>query len=169
MDLFDNALSSLKQGLKCLKLAELGDTEQYKFAVQHISHYAEIALKHAVYFMHPLLVFKKPYSKNLSNETTITPQEALYIIKNTTETDSYEEAELSKDDFELLSVFKKIRNSIEHYSFELSPSEVKIDIMFILEVIDSILVDICKSPISEALEGQEFTTYCELMETLEEI
>lgn len=169
MDLFENALSSLKQGLRCFQMAELGDTEQYKFAVLHICHYAEISLKYAVHYMHPLLVYKKAHSKNLSKEQTISSEEALYILKNTKETDSFEETVLSKEDFELLTVLKKVRNSIEHFSFELSPSEVKIDIVFCLDFIDSIVSDICKNPISEALESKELDIFCGLMEIIEEI
>jgi hypothetical protein len=162
MDMWDNALSSLVEGLRCLKRADNGEKEQYKFAVLHISHYFEISLKYAVYDMHPLLIFKKPFAKNLAKEQTITPQEAFYIIKNSSESDSGEEADISDDDMEELVRLKHVRNNIEHFKFELTPEEIKDDISFFLRTMDTILHDICDITFAEYLEKDEIEYYCKL-------
>ena len=148
-------------------MADNGDKEQFKFAILHICHYTEIALKYAVHYMHPLLVYKKPFSGNLKKEMTITSRDALFIIKNCAETDSLEQTDLSHNDINMLNIIKRTRNSIEHYRFEFSSKEVRFDIQFLLSVIDDILTDICKSPISEALETKEFNYYSDLMESFE--
>ncbi len=105
MKLYENALSSLHEGLRCWKQGEDGNQERYKFAILHISRFFELALKYTVCQMHPLLIFKKPYSKNLDDAITISPQEAFYIIKNSA-TDSL--GDITFDDDEIKPLYRSL-------------------------------------------------------------
>jgi hypothetical protein len=161
MKLYENALSSLDEGLRCWKQGEHGDKERYKFAILHISRFFELALKYAVYCMHPLLVFKKPYSKDLSEATTISPQEAFYILKNSI-TDSLGDIDFDDEDIKPLLRLKKVRNSIEHFVYDLSPEEIKEDIILFLETATSMISDRADAYFQEHLKDDALKIYCDL-------
>lgn len=165
MKLRENAMSSLQEGLICWKQAQDGDQSRYKFAILHISHFFELALKAVVYDMHPLLVYKQPASKNLSDANTITPQEAFYIIKNSAE-NSLGGIEFDEDEIEPLIRLKKVRNAIEHFVYDLSPEEIKEDIILFLETVSSMASDRADMSFADDLDVVAMAIYDDLFESV---
>lgn len=165
MRLRENAMSSLQEGLICWKQAEDGDQSRYKFAILHISHFFELALKAIVYDMHPLLVYKQPASKNLSDATTITPQEAFYIIKNSVE-NSMGGIEFNEEEIDPLIRLKKVRNDIEHFVYDLSPKQIKEDIVLFLETVSSMASDRADMSFADDLDDITMTIYTDIFENL---
>ena len=165
MKLYENALSSLEEGLRCWKQAKDGKPERYKFAVLHIARHFELALKYVVYFMHPLLVYKKPYSKNLEDALTISPEEAFYIIKNS-QIDTLGEIEFEEDEIKPLRKLKKVRNAIEHFVSDLTSEdveEVEENIILFMETASSMANDRADTGFAEYLADDVLEIYSELM------
>lgn len=163
MQLRENAISSLQEGLICWKQAEDGDKSRYKFAILHISHFFELALKTVVYEMHPLLIYKQPASKSLSDAMTITPQEAFFIIKNST-ANSMGGIEFDDDEIEPLNRLKRVRNAIEHFVYDLSPAEVKTDIVLFLDTVSNMASDRADMSFVDDLDDISMAIYDGLFE-----
>lgn len=160
--LFDSTLASLNEGLMCWKQGEGGDKTRYQFAILHISRYFELSLKYAVFTMHPLLVFKKPFSKNLNEAATITPEEAFYIIKNG-KVDSLGDIDFQEEEIKPLIELKKVRNALEHFVIDLKPEEVKEHIVLFLETASDLTSDRADIIFSEHLEDDMLGIYCYLI------
>ncbi len=160
--LYDSALSSLNEGLRCWKQGEDGDNDRYQFAILHISRFFELSLKYTVYEMHPLLVFKKPYSKNLREAWTITPEEAFYIIKNG-RAESLGDIDFEDKDLKPFVELKKVRNALEHFVSDLKPEEIKEDIILFLETASSMTSDRADIIFSEHLEEDTSEIYYNLI------
>ena len=119
LDLLDNAIDSLNEGLAKHQQAQAGDVKAYKFCVLHLSHFLELVLKHYVTLAHPLLIYKNPFAKHFDDESqTIGLQEAINFLKN-------EGRDLSEKFLEDLQWLKKLRNRIEHHKFEMDVAQVE--------------------------------------------
>jgi DNA-directed RNA polymerase subunit RPC12/RpoP len=118
LDLLENAISSLREAL--LKFEEGSDKNlsAYKFAILHFSHFFELLFKHYVTLSHPLLIYKNPFSRNISRENTIGLWDAIQFLKN-------EGKEISQEFSSDLEWIKNLRNDIEHYKFELDVIDVR--------------------------------------------
>jgi hypothetical protein len=142
--LFDDAILSLSEGLKCWEKGEKGEINQYKFAVLNILRSFELALKYIVWILHPLLIYKRPYEQDLMKAFTINPVEAFHILINN-EIESYDIFQRDiTDNNELspLTKLKKIRNSLEHlpegldFSNEDVKETIREDMVYFLETIE---------------------------------
>lgn len=71
LNLRDNALDSLREALAKFEEGDGGDLKAYKFAVQHMSHFVELIFKHHLASIHPLLIYKDPFSRKLNADKTI--------------------------------------------------------------------------------------------------
>lgn len=118
LGLLENALDSLNEALSKFQAGERGDAHAYKFAVLNFAHALELLFKYYVTQSHPLLIYKNPFSKNISKEGTIGLWDAVQFLKN-------EGKDISADLFKDLEWVKKLRNDIEHHKFEMNVHEVR--------------------------------------------
>lgn len=119
LDLLENAIDSLNEALAKYQEGKDGNEKAYKFCVQYLSHFFELLLKYYVTQSHPLLIYKNPFSKTISEESqTIGLYEAINFLKN----EGHEITEKFEKDLKWL---KKLRNSIEHHKFEMDVDEVE--------------------------------------------
>lgn len=118
LGLLENALDSLNESLRKFQECDSGDKRAYKFTVLHLSHALELLFKYYVTQSHPLLIYKNPFSRNISKENTIGLWEAVQFLKN-------EGKNISADLYKDLEWVKALRNNIEHYKFEMDIHEVR--------------------------------------------
>lgn len=118
LELLENAFDSLDEALRKYEEGEDFEPRAYKFAVLHFAHFLELLFKYYVSQAHPLLIYKNPFSKRIEQENTIGIWDAIQFLKNEGKAVS---PELMKD----LEWIKKLRNSIEHFKFEMDVREVR--------------------------------------------
>lgn len=119
LNLRDNALDSLREALAKFEEGDRGDLKAYKFAVQHMSHFVELIFKHHLASIHPLLIYKDPFSRKLNSDRTIGLWDAINFIGN--ESPDNISAEFRSD----LEWIKKLRNDIEHHKFSLDVQQTR--------------------------------------------
>jgi hypothetical protein len=121
----ENAISSLKEGLAKYKNAvnlNGEETDQYKFAILHFTHFLELSLKHYILSIHPLLIYCNPFDerlgkpKGIQNVKTISIDEAVQFLKNTG-------IDMTSEFVGDLNFIKAIRNQIMHSKFSFNPDE----------------------------------------------
>ncbi|MDR3094233.1 MAG: hypothetical protein LBU62_06300 [Bacteroidales bacterium] len=118
LDLLQNGLDSLNEALCKYQEGKNGNDKAYKFCIQHLSHFFELILKYYVTLSHPLLIYKNPFAQKINQESqTIGLHEAINFLKN-------EGLELTENFESDLKWLKKLRNSIEHHTFEMNIDEV---------------------------------------------
>lgn len=122
LELLDNALDSLAEALAKFEEGDGGELKAYKFAVLHMAHFIELIFKHHIAQKHPLLIYKEPFSQRLDKNKTITLWEAVNFINN-------EAADTVSPEFRAdLEWLKRLRNDIEHHTFTMDVSAVRITI-----------------------------------------
>ena len=126
LNLFENAVDSLDEALKKYQAAQEGDTKAYKFCVLHLSHFFELVFKHYVVQISPLLVYKTPSE----NSFTITLDSAVVVLED----NGHQFCPKFKTD---LNWIKKLRNSIEHHTFDMDLSQVNDTIGRLVKAFDS--------------------------------
>ena len=119
LDLLENALDSLEEALKKYEEGEDGQPKAYKFAVLHMAHFFELIFKYHVSRIHPLLIYRDPFSAKPDKSKTIGLWDAINFINN----DSAEA--FSKEFRSDLEWLKKLRNDIEHHKFEMDVADVR--------------------------------------------
>lgn len=119
LDLLPNAIDSFNEALSKYRSAEDGDAGAYKFAILHFAHFLELLFKHYVTQVHPLLIYKNPFSANVEKQPTIGLWEAVQFLRN--EGHKIEPA-FQKD----LEWLKTLRNKIEHHKFAMDLPEVRV-------------------------------------------
>jgi hypothetical protein len=113
LDLYENALDSFNEALARFKEGTGGNVKAYKFAIQHLSHSIELLFKSHIAEIHPLLIYKNPFTqKPLDRESTIGLWDAVQFLKNSGDP-------IGKDFEADLIWLKKLRNEIEHSKFEM--------------------------------------------------
>ena len=130
LNLLDNAIDSLDEALKKYQAAQEGDAKAYKFCVLHLSHFFELVFKHYVAQISPLLVYKTPSQKITVDSFTITLDGAVVILEN----NGHQFCPNFKTD---LNWFKKLRNSIEHHTFDMDLNLVNDTIGRLVKAFDS--------------------------------
>lgn len=130
LNLLENAIDSLDEALKKYQAAQEGDAKAYKFCVLHLSHFFELVFKHYVAQISPLLVYKTPAKKITVDSFTITLDEAVVILEN----NGHQFCPNFKTD---LNWFKKLRNSIEHHTFDMDLNQVNDTIGRLVKAFDS--------------------------------
>lgn len=112
LNLLENALDSLNEGLTQFRAFEAGRVRASKFAVLHFSHYLELLLKHCVATFDEEEIWIRPgFSK-----------EAIACIETLVDKFGVKIRASFKTD---LQWFKKLRNNVEHYEFALDVEEVR--------------------------------------------
>ncbi|GHV87355.1 hypothetical protein AGMMS50255_6510 [Spirochaetia bacterium] len=155
LNLYQNSIDSLNEGLNLYKFS-LIDESKYKFCIIIITHFMELMLKHLVELQNPLLCYEKPFSKSLEKEKTITWGEATQIIINS----KYSIAQ------ELLISFKEltnIRNTIVHYKFNYNTSNIRKNIICVINGLRALYKNIAKKDLfDDVLESSK-----EILKTIE--
>jgi len=149
LNLMQNALDSLNEGLTQYKAFAQGRLRASKFAVLHFSHYLELLLKHCVAELDEDAIW-------VSDTKTIGAYEALrYLIE-----DGVAIPSTFKSDFEW---FKKLRNNVEHFEFTLEASELRQTIARLLYDAD-VIRNACSVRIDfpTALENDNVELFAEL-------
>lgn len=119
LNLLENALDSFNEALRQYDRAEAGEHKAFKFCIQSLSHFFELALKYYVTRSHTLLIYKNPFAKEIKDSSpTIGLFEAVNFLKN-------EGIELPLDFLTDLNWLKELRNKIEHHKFKMNVSEAK--------------------------------------------
>lgn len=119
LDLHENALDSFNEALTRFREGTAGNVKAYKFAIQHLSHSIELLFKSHIAQIHPLLIYKNPFTtKPLDRELTIGLWDAVQFLKNTDDP-------ISKDFEADLLWLKKLRNEIEHSRFDMDVPTVR--------------------------------------------
>jgi len=129
LTLLDNAADSLNEALRRVRDASHDNPRPYKFAVMHFTHAIELLFKHHVALAHPLLIYRNPFTKNLTKEPTIGLWDAIQFFKN-------EDRELTKETLDDLRWIKDLRNNIEHYKFDMDPREARLTIGRLIRAIN---------------------------------
>jgi hypothetical protein len=161
LDLRGNALDSLNEGLRRYTEAHQGEVRAYKFAVLHFAHFIELLLKFAVSREHPLLIYAKPNSKNLNQESTIGLWDAVHILRNAGR--NVDTALL--DDLEWL---KKLRNQIEHYAFDLEVKQVRAVLGRILRAANDFVESTGLDPLESELDPDALEVFERLLDEYKE-
>lgn len=125
LDLYQNAIDSLNEGMS-FYTESLSDASKYKFCIIIISNFMELMLKHMVEKQNPLLMFEKPYEKNIKR--TINYKQSIQILVNL---DICVKKELTND----INTLYEIRNNIIHYKFEYNTTVIR---SIIIKVIDGL-------------------------------
>lgn len=119
LDLYENALDSFNEALTRFKEGSGGNVKAFKFAIQHLSHSIELLFKSHIAQIHPLLIYKNPFTnKSLDREITIGLWDAVQFLKNSDDP-------ISKDFEADLLWLKKLRNEIEHSRFDMDVPTVR--------------------------------------------
>lgn len=118
LGLLENAADSFNEALRKVRDATYSDTRPYKFAVLHFTHAIELLFKHHVALAHPLLIYRNPFSKNLTKGGTIGLWDAIQFFSN-------EQKHLTPEMLEDLKWIKELRNNIEHFKFEMDTREAR--------------------------------------------
>ena len=127
LDLFQNAIDSLNEGLEIYEKA-LENESKYKFSIVIISNFMELLLKCMVEKYSPLLIYVEPYSSKISKAKTITWEQALQILTNS-------KVVIEKKLIEDIKRLTELRNNIIHYKFEYDVYEID---AIILSVVDGL-------------------------------
>ncbi|WP_145746005.1 hypothetical protein [Variovorax beijingensis] len=129
LDLHENALDSFNEALTRFKEGTGGNVKAYKFAIQHLSHSIELLFKSHIAQMHPLLIYKNPFTaKPLDREMTIGLWDAVQFLKNSGDP-------IGKDFEADLLWLKKLRNEIEHSRFDMDVATVRATMGRLVEAI----------------------------------
>lgn len=147
LDLYGNAIDSLDEGLRRFRQGQYGDLRSFKYAVLHMAHFMELLLKHAVAQEHELLVLKNPATRNRATEATISLHEAVRILQNAGH-------DLQKDLVADLEWLKKLRNDIEHYSFDMDIRAVRQAIGRILRATSDFAHAASLTPLEESVQDE---------------
>lgn len=119
LGLYENALDSFNESLTRFREGAEGSVKAYKFAILHLSHSIELLFKSHIAQIHPLLIYKNPFTnKPLDRELTIGLWDAVQFLKNTDDP-------ISKDFEADLLWLKKLRNEIEHSRFDMDVPTVR--------------------------------------------
>ena len=119
LDLYENALDSFNEALTRFREGAEGNVKAYKFAILHLSHSIELLFKSHIAQIHPLLIYKNPFTnKPLDREITIGLWDAVQFLKNSRDP-------ISKDFEADLLWLKKLRNEIEHSKFDMDVPTVR--------------------------------------------
>lgn len=154
----ENAIDSLNEGLAKFELGEQGDLRSYKFAILHMAHFVELVLKLYLTSVNQNIVFSKCFkeiNKRAKSDNTdpLTAYKALEregfdftsLIKNEPNPHTVDvEKALSLARCESCQItgaqfveeqyvddinwMKDLRNNIAHFEFRLTPKEVRLAI-----------------------------------------
>lgn len=165
-DIKSNAIDSFNEALEKFKKAQQGDNRAYKFVISNISHAIELILKIYLQNLNENLIYSKSYKevkkrstgkgidllaafhelesekfdfeipiKGQSKPHTVTVSEVLDIVKleKCPKTNIYL---VSEEFIKDINGMKAIRNSIEHFEFELTPKDVRLCIGRLIQSLD---------------------------------
>jgi hypothetical protein len=82
LNLWENAIDSLNEGLRCYARAIDGDVGAYKFAVTNVTHFLELMFKRAIQSEHRLLLHRIPSARDLKPESMVGFGEAIILIQH---------------------------------------------------------------------------------------
>lgn len=153
LNLIENAVDSLKEALAKFDEGEKGNLKAYKFAVQHMSHFVELIFKHHVATIHPLLIFKEPFSRKINTDRTIGLWDAINFIAN--ESPDAISSEFRAD----LEWIKKLRNDIEHHKFSLDIQQTRQTLGRLFRSVLEFLEFATELDISDFIEDNEKETF----------
>lgn len=129
LDLHENALDSFNEALTRFNEGTGGNVKAYKFAIQHLSHSIELLFKSHIAQIHPLLIYKNPFSaRPLDRELTIGLWDAVQFLKNSGDP-------INKDFETDLLWLKKLRNEIEHSRFDMDVATARATMGRLVEAI----------------------------------
>jgi len=149
LNLLQNSLDSLNEGLTQYRAFSGGRLRASKFAVLHFSHYLELLLKHCVAELDEDAIWT-------SATKTIGAHESLEFLKN----QGVDIPETFETEFRW---FKKLRNNVEHFEFTLNGDQVRQSVGRLLHDAD-LIRNACRVPIDfpAALEGSNIEVFAEL-------
>lgn len=129
LSLLENAVGSFNEALAKYQAAERGDQSANKFAVLHFAHFLELLFKYYVSRSHPLLIYKNPFAKNLEKERTIDLSDAMQFLRN-------EGKNIDRKFAEDMDWLRSLRNSIEHFQFEMDTNAVRLTLGRLTRALD---------------------------------
>ena len=118
LNLLENAIDSLEEGVRKYLEWEKGNKKDLKFSVLNIAHFIELFLKYYVSEQHLLLIYNKPCERITNESKTISLDQAIQILENC-------EVKIGKSIVSDAKKLKLLRNKIEHYEFELNINETQ--------------------------------------------
>ena len=163
LTLLANAVDSLNEALKKYQEGVAGETKSFKFCILHLAHFFELILKHYVALSHPLLIYTKPFTKDLKKGEahTITLEDAMNFLKN--------EGNVVSADFEKdLLWLKKLRNDIEHHAFSMDVDEVTRTVGRLIFAVHRFDADHKKIGLSQFIDNGNYEAFNQLAITYEE-
>lgn len=129
LDLRENAAGSFDEAFTKCREGFGGNGSGFKFAILHLPHSLDLLFKHYISQVHPLLLYKNPFSKNLEREQTIRMWEAVQFLAN-------DGRPLDKEFLADLEWLKKLHNQIEHYAFDRDVPTVRKTMGRLVQAID---------------------------------
>ena len=155
LDLRENAVDSFNEALNKYREGLAGNSAAFKFAILHLAHSLELLFKYYVSKSHPLLIYKNPFSKNLSKEQTIGLWDAVQFLAN-------EGHPLDKAFYADLDWLKKLRNDIEHYAFDMDVPTVRKTMGRLVQAIDEFHDEFGDEDIEEFVSKANLKLFYEL-------
>jgi hypothetical protein len=128
LNLLENAIDSLEEGVRKYLDGEMGNSEALKFSVLHIAHFIELFFKYYVSKQHFLLIYDVADKKITNESKTINLHQAIEILGNCG-------LKIEKRIVIDIKELKQLRNKIEHYEFELDIGRTR-------EIIGKLIYDI---------------------------
>lgn len=118
-NLIENAKDSLAHAVEHLTGTEGPTAGDFKRVILDVAHVVELILKERVRRIHPAFIWENVDKYPSSAAQTIGTDKAVSRLLN------LERIALPDDSKETLSACRKIRNSIEHFEFEIEPKETR--------------------------------------------
>lgn len=157
LDLLQNALDSLDEGLTQLRAADAGRVRASKFAILHVSHYLELLLKHCV----ATSIDESAIWETDERRKTIS---AFTALKRLVAGGIKIPSSFKKD----LDWFRDMRNDVEHYAFSLDGRKTRDTIERLLYDANLIVIA-CSISVDfvSALNSENVPTFAALSEEYE--
>ncbi len=118
-DLIENAKDSLSHAVEHLTKKKKLTASDLKRVILDVAHVVELILKERIRRIHPAFIWRNVDKYPSSNAQTVGTEQAIKRLFN------LEGIALSDDSKKTLSICRKIRNSIEHYEFEIELKKTK--------------------------------------------
>ena len=158
--LLDNGIDSIKHGIEHF-LQGKENIINYKYAILHIFHGAELILKERLYRMNPILIYSNIDREIKEDHHTIGFDKLVVRLKNTG-------IELDERAYRVIQRMQSIRNQIEHKEVAMEINEVKLIIGGSIEFIIKFMRKELKKELKETIEADKYKILMNIIDFYDE-
>jgi len=159
LDLFDNAMDSLRHGLHHYREG-WSEPKNYKYAFSHVFHAVALFLKERLSRDHPSLIYSK-VEEACGN--TVSYDQAIKRLRNACG------VEISKDEESRLSKLRAARNQVEHFKIVIDQKNAASVIGGALPFVRRFLQTELETELKDYLDQEDWDTFLEIEEIREQV